>query len=835
MSNGGTITARLSLQGAEQVRAELAKLGPAGAAAMRELDRAMREPTAGLKALDAASGQARGGLEQLAGRAGPAGSLLRSLGPWGLAAAAGIGAVGIAASLAMRQLREAGQIAAELTDTADRIGMSTERLQAWRFVADEAGVSVSAFEGNLEKLNGQLGRLKSEIGDGRLKPWAASLGISKADLDNVHSAEQMMLLLADRLGQVKDRATQVAAAKAFGVEESLPILRLGADRVQELMERARSLGLVLNEETVAALDAMDRKLEIAAQRIQNEMTIAVAGLSDEFASLVSFLADAVGWLNKINSIKIENPGDIAGQWVNHHLVRAFGGQGNAQWMARQMRNASDDDTMLLREQMALEDARNKPDEDGPPLRDPNAGAADAARRAREEERRLREVARIMEGLDRDEIAGRRERIRLLFGDGSAADRRQAAHSLAALDTQEREARIATLEAELTRLDALDEEAKAQLDRLRQIGEESDLAKARKRAEDERQAVAEAMRAAEDAHLDITLDLLDLASRGARTAEEKRAVELEILALAQRRQEADLRAAIEAEKEPGARGRLVEALERLPQLFAAQATAVRRQTMNPVEAWWDGQHTRGQAQEWMQGQALDALDGVNRGLIDAWRNADNAGDAFRRMGDVAVDALGRVADALLEIALQRMLIQPLAGALFGDGVSGKGLLGNFLGNMVGGIMGGRGAAPATGGGVAGGLGAAGRLVAGLPGRGRGGTVGSSGLHKVGEYGLELMDLPVGARIYDNDQSRRILLDHDARMRSSGAAGQTVQPIVNTSIRVVNQTSEPVQARIAETPEGIDVILEPMVRGVVQKMGADGTLAKAPDLAPKPRKR
>ena len=40
---------------------------------------------------------------------------------------------------------------------------------------------------------------------------------------------------------------------------------------------------------------------------------------------------------------------------------------------------------------------------------------------------------------------------------------------------------------------------------------------------------------------------------------------------------------------------------------------------------------------MHAEALEALDRLNRGLIDAWKNADSAGDAFNRMGQVAVDA------------------------------------------------------------------------------------------------------------------------------------------------------------------------------------------------------
>lgn len=42
MADGGAITLRLSLKGAEAVRADLERLGPSGQRTMRQLDRAMR-------------------------------------------------------------------------------------------------------------------------------------------------------------------------------------------------------------------------------------------------------------------------------------------------------------------------------------------------------------------------------------------------------------------------------------------------------------------------------------------------------------------------------------------------------------------------------------------------------------------------------------------------------------------------------------------------------------------------------------------------------------------------------------------------------------------------
>lgn len=849
MADGGSINLRLSLKGAEQVRAELDKIGPSGAKMGRELDRAMRSPGPGLQALNAGVSAGRSNLEGFASRAGVVGTGLQQLGGWGLAAAAGVAAVGVAGSFAINRLREAMTFAAELTDTAERIGTNVESLQAWSYVADEAGVSVETFQGNLEKLNGTLGKVKAGIGDAKLKPWLEELGITPESLSTINTAEDMMILLADRLGGIADRSKQVAAARAFGVEDSLPILRLGADRVRELMEEARTLGLVLNQETIVALDEADRAVEKAAQRIESEMRFAVSGLADDFANLVTQIANALQKLNdflsgmggadaKMQAMYGFGLGDFAEAGFDPISIGRLGvraGRSVVSGRAQRVGDAWDDpqdsdDPALVRQQMAVaasEAARRSTGEmQGHTSRGGGGGGPSQAERDRQ--RREQEAEREIERLDRSEVSAQREWIQSVIGRaGTAASREQVAQQLRDLDDLEFEAQLKKVEATVTAGGLMTEEVQARIDMLRDLRMDAQAAAASEDAERARKEREEALKAAEDHHLQITSEILTLASSTARTSGERQEIELALLELSQRRQRADLQAAIEAEKEPEARARLVEALERLPGLYSAQAADVRRRTAGPLEQWRDSQlQGAGEASEWLQGQALDALDGVNAGLIDAWRNADSAGDALMRMGQAGVDALSQIANALLEVAIQRMLIEPLSNAMFGaQGSGGGGLLGNLFSNFAGSMFGsGNGTKlPAT------------TQKLNARGMARGGVQGATGRTPVGEFGMEVVDLPAGSRVYDTDRTERTLLDFDNRMRSL-SVGAGAPPAINMPINVVNRTSEPVTARRSKMPGGgLELILEPAVRSAVGRMGADGSLAKAQATTPRGTKR
>lgn len=836
MADGGGINLRLSLKGAEQVRAELASIGPAGSRMARDLDRALRQPSSGMKALDTGVREAKSGLDGFAARAGPVGSVLQSFGGWGLAAAAGFAAVAAAAAAAIQIANQATQAAAALTDSADRIGIGTEALQQWRYVADEAGVPIQALEGDLEKLNGVLGKFKMGIGDAKLKPWFQEMGISKADLDSITTADQLMLLLADRLGQISDRSKQVAAARAFGIEASLPALRLGEQGIRDLLEASKELGVVLDAETVAKLDAADRKAELAGQQLKTLAHAAVEPLATGMANLGSWIANvsvefsrieanAPRWLQVLGYITRALPGagmvQRAGEAAFAEGMRRAGGSSTlpTPGIAAGADGVDLDDPALMRQSRAAAALASGGNflPRGHDAKGGGGGDGGAARRAAEAARKQREIERLYEQLDREVTSSRRDVTQERWAGDAPADRAQLAKSLAALERKERDDKIEEMRKDLETKGALDERRQLLFRQIADMNAEADALADNRIIEEQTKSEKEARLQAEQAYSDIQAEILSLASSTARTSDERRAIELSILDIAQRRQKADLEAAIEAEKEPAARARLVEALENLPSLHKSQRDRVGRDNAGPFAAWRDAQMSGPQTQEWLQGEALDALDGMNKGLMDAWKNAEGAGNALSRMGRAGIDALGQIKDALLEVAIQQMIIQPLTNALFGGGKGGgDGFFGNLMNNIMGSVGGGGGKGK----------------VPIKAGKARGGLNPSRGLVPVGEYGLELMDMPAGARIYDTERTERMLRDATT---GGGQGGGVMQPTFNMPVTVVNNGSEKLQATTRQTPDGIDVLLEPMVRKAVGKMGSDGSLAKAHSQTPRGKNR
>ncbi|MGH6978069.1 MAG: hypothetical protein ACRED4_02050, partial [Brevundimonas sp.] len=227
-------------------------------------------------------GGAGGGLPGLGGGVG-------ALGIAGAAAAIGVGA--LVASL--RGLKDAAKFAADLTDSADRIGVTVEALQELRYAADETGVPLASLDSGLESLNATLGAFKTGIGAARITPVFKALGLTREDLVGVENARDLLPVLADRLGQVGDRAAQVQLAKKLGIESLLPLLRQGSDGLNRMASEGRDLGLVLSNEVVSGLDETDRALEKNQQQID-------ANVRSMQANLAPFFLWCSDWLAKLS-------------------------------------------------------------------------------------------------------------------------------------------------------------------------------------------------------------------------------------------------------------------------------------------------------------------------------------------------------------------------------------------------------------------------------------------------------------------------------------------------------------------------------------------------------
>lgn len=196
-------------------------------------------------------------------------------------AAVGLGtaAAGVATALTVAANRAAGY-ADEVDKAAIRTRLAKTTVQELRFVADQAGGSFQAIEQNIRAFTGRIA--EAERGSKTLEGTFDRLGVALKDSNgNLRDTESLFLDTLNALSKVENETERAAlAVSAFGETgtELLPIISQGAGGIDELRQKARDLGIVLDDQSVKTLVAYKDQLSRVQQQfgaIQRELATAL--------------------------------------------------------------------------------------------------------------------------------------------------------------------------------------------------------------------------------------------------------------------------------------------------------------------------------------------------------------------------------------------------------------------------------------------------------------------------------------------------------------------------------------------------------------------------------
>lgn len=193
--------------------------------------------------------------------------------------------------------------------------------------------------------------------------------------------------------------------------------------------------------------------------------------------------------------------------------------------------------------------------------------------------------------------------------------------------------------------------------------------------DEREEALRRQLEIDQADLETAAELERIQGQLAETREQQKDSALRQLDLSMEMERAQLEAVIEAaerlkglrainqanDEEVAAAEASAEAARRRlaaqPGIKAAERELINRQFESPRERYLEDLNSAQELNDDMNRVAIDGLEALNDGLVDAIMNAKSLGDMFKAVANQII------AD-LLRIAIQQAIIKPLAGALFG---------------------------------------------------------------------------------------------------------------------------------------------------------------------------
>jgi hypothetical protein len=241
-----------------------------------------------------------------------------------------IGIIGSAASIAgiTRMVTAWADWGTRVGFTAQRIGISTDKLSALQGAARLAGSSAESAASGLQT----LGQTMYDAIGGRAPEAIVmfrTLGIAFQDASgHARSVTEVLPEVADKIRAIRDPFAQAQVATAlFGgaAEDLLPFLRKGSAGIRELTETSRRYG-VFSDQSAAAANRL--------REAQARVTLAVEGLSNRIAErlepiLTPMLTHFAEWL--ATSPQVAAGVEWLGQEVDQ-LGRFLEGPGLAQFV-----------------------------------------------------------------------------------------------------------------------------------------------------------------------------------------------------------------------------------------------------------------------------------------------------------------------------------------------------------------------------------------------------------------------------------------------------------------------------------------------------------------------
>jgi len=226
-------------------------------------------------------------MEQSYGRAGLSiEKTFKRLGP-GLLAGLSTAAIGGA----VKRLADITRGVAEIGDAAAVAGVSVERFQELKFVADQNRIGVSALTDGLKELSLRADEFIT-TGAGPAAEAFARLNFGADDLARrLEDPSELFLEITGRL-QNLDSAAQIRVMDEIfggsGGEQFVQLLGQGEAALRETMQRARETGQVLDADVIAKAAELDRRfteLKGKTQTLFKQMAVGAADFATQIANV----------------------------------------------------------------------------------------------------------------------------------------------------------------------------------------------------------------------------------------------------------------------------------------------------------------------------------------------------------------------------------------------------------------------------------------------------------------------------------------------------------------------------------------------------------------------
>jgi hypothetical protein len=192
----------------------------------------------------------------------------------------------------------------ELTNLSAKTGIGTTGLQKLQLAFQGSGVSLDTVTRSVGELGARL------VGDKGAQAMVQKLGLNLEELKHM-TPEEKFIKAADAVGKIQDKGEQLYASKTLFGKGGVEILQGLDGHLEETTKKFEDMGLIVDEQTVAAADNFGDQLGIVGKQLLavaanaiGPMLPALTALASGFSVVANVLGQTVGFVVKGVTIAI---------------------------------------------------------------------------------------------------------------------------------------------------------------------------------------------------------------------------------------------------------------------------------------------------------------------------------------------------------------------------------------------------------------------------------------------------------------------------------------------------------------------------------------------------
>ena len=201
------------------------------------------------------------------------------------------------------------EYASKLDDLSQKLGVTTDKLQALAFAGMDSGVALEDIAAVLTRMSAAAGKQKDDI-DGAAGAFE-KYGIEVRNADGtLRDAVSIFEDVADVIQRTDNNTQRLTIANELLGRDMgsrlIPMLLGGADGLRQMEQQARELGIVIDADLIKQADTASDKLELMGLVIRNnvyqamlELSPVILAVSEKLAEMSRNLTDfflRMGWL-----------------------------------------------------------------------------------------------------------------------------------------------------------------------------------------------------------------------------------------------------------------------------------------------------------------------------------------------------------------------------------------------------------------------------------------------------------------------------------------------------------------------------------------------------------